>query len=664
MGRTRGTPGRLAVAVVLALSLAAGITPWVHPGVAAAVSAATVLVHQGNVTGGPGDQFSGTGTAASVSTSWARSGEPATSIAIGTRSGADLAVGGYAIGNWSGATAFVNFGGSSCWGGQLEVFEAPVFDGQGHLTAFAADITPGPDGGCPATTMRVGSSLPTPVLRPSATNLAFSNQAAGTTSTQQLTYRNVGSVPIDLGAFAIGPAQYQSGSDMFTVSATTCTGALAVASTCDVTVAYTPTTWSSHGGVLSPAGTPTPIGGTVTVNGSGFFPNPSNDAIADAAEIGSLPYAYYANAAVATTDRLDPVCDGGYEHTLWFHYHATTSEPVTISTAGSVGFSNATDTVLGVYTGVPPDGLVPLVCQDNVSDVDLTSVARFPAVAGTDYWIVASQGQTGIISDLILKATVGTDDLGVEVSAWAVSPTTVYPYPDGYRDAALTTATLAEPAWVTIDVVAAAAPSVVVRHADLGQVDGAYAWRWDGRNNAGSIVAAGSYLLRHRYTDVFGNITAHDVPVTVSAKRLVWLTTTKTLNGSQTYDRYHNKSKGASYLSGTTVVLKSSTGYAYATYRFTLNSAIAYRTVRFQVVGKSTTGRKATLEIWDTEMGGWSWRTRIGPAYGTWKMPSVPGPSHTYGRYAYGKIEVRNSSGTVNWIVSKARLTYTYAVLQ
>jgi len=656
-----------ALPLLVAAILALGAVPATASPAAGAADRVTALVIDGRPVADGSGAVTSWGTGDHVSTTWS-DGDSTWQVAISAPAGAQLQPGTFPLSATptptAGSLVIISTFMAQCGSGEVTILEGPAYSAEFAVVTFAADwVSTSP--GCTSGSIRIGALTPSPLLRSTPEIVDFGPQVAGVAASRNVDVRNAGNTTIGITGATIGPRSADTTGDTdFTVTASTCTANLPPAATCVLTVTMAPEAQGARQGRLTFATAQPAWGGTVDLLASVSIAAAQNDAIADAAEISSLPYTYYGIVSGATTDRLDPVCDGGYRHSVWFHLRLPAAGPVTITTDSPYGDGPQADSVLAVYDGTAPDALSPVVCGDNLSDEDLRSRVRFPALADHDYWVSVTEGQTGSLSGLVLHAAAGTSDTTVDVSGWAASPTGFYPYPDGYRDTVLTKATLAEPADVSVDVVATAAPTKVLRHVVLGRREATYGWRWDGKTNGGTIVAAGTYLLRHRYTDVFGNTATHDVPVTVSAKRLTWLTTTAVLNGSRFYDRYWSDGNGRAAASGTSLVLKSSTGSAYAVYRFTLGSAIAYRSVRFEVVGKSTTGRKATLSIWDTDMGGWSWATRIGPAYGTWRLPTVTAGNHVYGRYAYGKVEVRNTSGAVNWVISKARLTYTYAVLR
>jgi len=654
---------RQAAALLAVTTLASILVPVASGGpvVVAGAPTATALVSDGWVIAPPTDQYSGSGSAASIGTHWTPAGSSAYDIGVTGPTATGLAVGSWDFSSSVPSSGGLVKGSTLCSSGHVDVLQAPVIDGGGALTAFAADWS-----GCGTGSIRVGSSVPVAVIRAEPDFYNFGSVSLGTSASYPIVLRNVGNQALAISGYPMTAGPGWAGAEDFSVGPTTCGGTLAAGATCTATVTFAPTVSGSRQGVLQPTATPTLLGGQTTLSGYGMFAPAANDKVSSPAEVSALPYHYWADATTATSSRLDPVCDGGYRRSVWFHYAAGTSGPVQLSTAGSWAsdWNTTVDTVIGVYEGTPPEGLTELVCGDDVSASDGTSLVRFPAVAGHDYWIMVAEGQEGTLGDLTFTAVVGAPDTSVAVSGWAAQYGTFYPYVDGYRDSVATGVTLAEPANVSVGVASAASPSKMLRHAVLGRLETGYGWAWNGRSDAGATLAAGSYVITHTITDVFGNTVTHAFPVTLSAKRIYWTTTTRVINGSSFFARDWNASKGTATASGTSFILKSGKGWAYVVYRLKVVSSVGYKTVRFEVVGKSTNGRKAVASVWDTRDAQWTYATSIGPAYGTWKTPSVAASTHLNGPYAYGMVRVTYSGGAVSWKIDKARLTYTYAVLK
>jgi hypothetical protein len=113
---------------------------------------------------------------------------------------------------------------------------------------------------------------------------------------------------------------------------------------------------------------------------------------------------------------------------------------------------------------------------------------------------------------------------------------TIYPARDGYRDAAdITTTATDDHYWSTKHEIVNSHGTVVrTLSADFGI--GLVAW--NGRTKGGAMVPAGRYTIRTVVTDEYGNASApHTMSVTVSHKRLVNETFTKTVSAKGTLAR-------------------------------------------------------------------------------------------------------------------------------
>jgi hypothetical protein len=647
-----------AVAIAIAIAIAVGAPgSLIRPAAATAADRpATLLSVGGHLFAVPIDTYSGTGAPERVRTRWARDGgSNVYALDITAPGGAALTIGDHPIGPGGVSLSFNN---GTCSTGTLTVLEEPVTTEAGSLTGFAADWI-----GCSSGSVRIDSTIPTAAVRADSREVSLS-AAFGATATQVVTLRNVGNVELSMGTSTVAVRDGYDGAADFSVAESDCGASLAIDGTCDLTVAFRPTDDGARGGTLVQATTPPALGSSVSLVGSGWYGEAPNDRIADAITISSLPFQSWLLVSGATSDRLDPVCAGSHERTVWYRYRPPSDGRLALSTAGSWNAWDPTDTVIGVYRGSAPDDLTLVGCNDDAFEGERTSSLRLAVKADSEYWIVVGAGQHGSMHVMKLSATTAPADTAVGVSDWAVSRPTFYPYPDDYRDTTTTGATLAEPAWVSIDVFRAGSPGSVVRHADLGLNERGYTWRWNGADSHGTRVAAGSYTLRHRVTDLFGNVVSKDLAVTVSAKKLAWSTTSKTVDGSRFWKRAVGSASGRATVDGPTIVLKSGDEWAQAAYRLTLVDAAAYGKLRFEVVGRSTSGRKARISVWDTRVGAWTYETAIGPSRGSWRTPYVTAGDHMYGRYAYGLVEVVNHSGRVNWVIEKARVTYTYAVLK
>jgi hypothetical protein len=232
-----------------------------------------------------------------------------------------------------------------------------------------------------------------------------------------------------------------------------------------------------------------------------------------------------------------------------------------------------------------------------------------------------------------------------------------------------------EPILVAIKVYNSAGSAV--RSASFARASGAYAYRWNGKNTAGTLLSSGQYKVVQTLTDAFGTKKTITHFVTLSRKKLV------------SYTKYVEKAgnlvsaKGAgsggtvstSSTSGLVKMSAGSSGWALAGWEFTIPSATIYKSVTFQVYAKARVWAgpgtrigmqnfvkcpRTTGTWYDTCFDGWR---SIGNAEGTsawYSSAAITSSAYRSGRYARGIIDV--AQGTV--YVYKARVKVVYQVLQ
>jgi hypothetical protein len=264
---------------------------------------------------------------------------------------------------------------------------------------------------------------------------------------------------------------------------------------------------------------------------------------------------------------------------------------------------------------------------------------------------------------------VSSADTAVSVTGLGVQYATFYPVVDSYKDTVAIRGTLGEPATVKISIYSTT--SKLVRSADLGlRAPGAYAWSWNGKSSAGTLLAAGKYRIVQRITDTLGNVRLATFYVTLSRKHLHWYTHTITRYGSQFGisgkggTGYVSKSK-SSYASG--VRISSGSDWAAVRYTFTLRAATVYRPLTFKVLGRSPNGTGAWEGLWNRTYGSAVYAENydvkwIGPAY-KWHSISGDPAAHRSGRTTYGEVVVENDGGATSFDIAKVQLTYRYGVL-
>jgi subtilisin family serine protease/flagellar hook assembly protein FlgD len=196
-------------------------------------------------------------------------------------------------------------------------------------------------------------------------------------------------------------------------------------------------------------------------------------------------------------------------------------------------------------------------------------------------------------------ALVRVDRTAPTMSSLTGTGTTFYPYPDSYRDTFSPRFTLSERATITMTVRNRA--GTLVRNVAGARAAGATSITWNGKNTAGSRVAAGTYYWTLTAQDLVGNRRASArYSVIVNARHLVTRTATLSRRGAQYYSAGGSDpscteaSKPLSDFAPNGLWLlnacdASSDGYqiAGATYRFTLPAAHSYTSLKFTTYGNS-----------------------------------------------------------------------------
>jgi hypothetical protein len=240
---------------------------------------------------------------------------------------------------------------------------------------------------------------------------------------------------------------------------------------------------------------------------------------------------------------------------------------------------------------------------------------------------------------------------------------------DRYKDSVGIRGTLGEPAAVRILIYSPTGKRV--RTVSLGMLaTGGYSWAWNGRNAAGTLLAAGKYRVVEEITDTASNVRRATFYVSLSRKYLHWSTHTITLTGAQ-FGMAGKEGTGSVSKSRSAydrgVRISSGSDWAAVRYTFALRAATVYRPLTFKVLGRSPNRTGAFAGLWNKGYGsalvignydvGW-----IGPAYAWYPISLDPG-AHRKGRTAYGEVLAVNDSGARVFDIAKVRLTYRYGVL-
>jgi hypothetical protein len=255
-----------------------------------------------------------------------------------------------------------------------------------------------------------------------------------------------------------------------------------------------------------------------------------------------------------------------------------------------------------------------------------------------------------------------TADTTVSATRLSTAPTTFYPVVDGYGDTITIKGVTLEPATVSIKIYKSSGS--LVRTLSLGTRNGSFSTKWDGRNKAGTLFSAGTYKVRHYLKDAKGNVLTKDTSVTLSWRKVKWIAASTSKYG----DQYAWSAKagtgaisksGSSFTDGVRLTGGSSdNSYAVARWSFSLRSALAYKSLKIQVLGKSTRSTtRAILAFAQDSIG-----TLVGPGYQWWsRSGGVTG--HVNNRVVQLDVETDGPmSGAFD--VAKTRVTYSYAVWQ
>jgi hypothetical protein len=252
-----------------------------------------------------------------------------------------------------------------------------------------------------------------------------------------------------------------------------------------------------------------------------------------------------------------------------------------------------------------------------------------------------------------------------------VAYATFYPYRDSYRDTEAIRGRLQETASVVIRILSPSGS--LIKQVNLGtRSPGAYTYAWDGRNSSGAILREGKYRIVQRLTDVAGNLSRATFYANLSRKRLIWTTSTISINGAA-FTRYIDAGNGSinaansAYNNG--VLLSSGTSGVAVAYRFTAHSAVKYgSSITFGVLGRSTNGRRAFEGLWNRSLGSWTdpasydYKT-IGPDYGWWRLSGSSRLHLSSQDKAFGSVVLPYTGSVRKFDIAKVRLVYRWAVL-
>ena len=257
-------------------------------------------------------------------------------------------------------------------------------------------------------------------------------------------------------------------------------------------------------------------------------------------------------------------------------------------------------------------------------------------------------------------------DTGVTVSGVTVQYPTFFPYKDGYKDTVAISATPGEPVTATIKIYDPY--NRLVKSWTLASRTTAWNVLWNGRNTAGTALPAGKYKVIQSLRDAVGHRDAWTLYITISSKKLTWVTGTITKYADQyasfNYSSYGDVSRSYKYSRGLELYGNIYDEWAWAGWAFAIPRGIQYGTFTFSILGTPMSGYGVPyLSCWNYA-GDYEDAIRWPGRSYTWYSTSFAGASHLNGNNAarcYATVEGSN----MGWYnVAKVRLTYRVAMLK
>jgi Big-like domain-containing protein len=272
-------------------------------------------------------------------------------------------------------------------------------------------------------------------------------------------------------------------------------------------------------------------------------------------------------------------------------------------------------------------------------------------------------------STTTIEQAVGLDDF-VAANGFALSIPTIYPVKDGYRDTVAVKGARQETASVAVTVTSSGTGKVVARGSVPAGV-GPYQWLWNGRTAGGAILPAGTYVISQVVTDSQGNQLGWSKSITLSTKKLVTLTWSKTQYGNQfqSFGRSGNGTvtKRSSPYPNEVRLDASTPGWAAAEWSFTLPAATVSNRLRFFVNGSAS--GTAEICVWHPAFGSYlnlaayDCPDFVRGSHATYAVQVSPA-SHISARHVHGLVYVGTpySRGIAN--VAWVKVVFTYGVLR
>lgn len=313
----------------------------------------------------------------------------------------------------------------------------------------------------------------------------------------------------------------------------------------------------------------------------------------------------------------------------------------TVSDAGTTGSL----AVSGGTVQVKVDGVVKGTITLPATSVDLATAewpVGNPAISATYDPGVATDHEPGTSPYHVVNLLANT----VDATGLPPSPSTFYPYRDGYLDVTRIRGTRAERASVSIAIYNSAGKRVRL----LAVSSGISPWSvaWNGRTSTGVQVAAGRYTIRQTVRDSLGATKRLPATyVTVSSKRIY--THTVTLRKTLAQRSAGSPSKG------------------WVGWSFTLPSAAVYKKLVFGVYGKSGSVPLSVFGPHDKRYCGWTaWDVSCINPVGTIPLSKAWGNKTGNVTYNRSGRSVKMYAVALNYTtsVTYARVIVTYGVLK
>ncbi len=332
--------------------------------------------------------------------------------------------------------------------------------------------------------------------------------------------------------------------------------------------------------------------------------------------------------------------------------------------------------VVGSPTGGPPQGSVTFSDTFNgatttIGSATLTGAASISiaTLAPGTHVVTAMFPGDGLFFGASSQAfsVAVSPDVSVKVAGPRLQENTFYPVKDGYRDRATVTGTLAESAVVSYVVYTPAGRKI--KSTALGARIGAFSFTWNGRNNAGTVYAPGTYKIVTAMADLRGNIKKVSLSVVLSPKKLYWTTASKTKAGDGFSRYYASEFAWVSLVNsrfdrGVNLYGNIYDSIAFVEYRFTLPSATVYKSLKFSVLGRpALAGNPGYMSFARTD-GGEDGARFSGLSYAWYGSTVVKGAGHVSSSRVVRTYYTTEGWDRSHYDVAKVKLTYTYGILK